>query len=730
MPNNPTLNATLAVLTHRRTGLDIAVAKVLAPELGSAIAGIKGHPGLPRASMTVPISPQGNVSDDLVFESPTNPAERFYLPRYRVATRSTDRGEQFQLLLKREQDPGTRLTVVVEPFQPTEVAAVAPDARPLVHELAALLVFDIPGGAGMRREWLFADRRTLDAGALELSLTVATLADRGELFAALTMPEAHARLVVRRSLTVAIHTSGQPGFLIAGERLAATTRREGVLIAREPLVATTPREGVLTARVEGITTTPTARVVRIDDLARRVGRRERLEPATEPQDVLYRATTRILDQTLTPSPFVFSPDLHGYIFGDIRGGSGQGGMVLEQIPHGDRHHSYYVQADRPEVAYYLPDAFKLSRTPERPRTPLMSVVFDSPAGAAEDTTAIVVFAASPWISPGRLEAAEAALRARIAGAGGSAPATIDLQPLIADESRLSLRVSLPGSAGSATELPDALIDLRAGLRAGFSLPLAQFQAMFDRLHGSDPELLHGVVDVVLDRPDRPSEQVPLVIRMDDLAGDVVDVACVPQPDGGGFACTFANAIESPLRLVALTARLPQPGGALACRVEGLPPGTEIAAGASTSGVIVPDSPPTDPGALPVVDREGMTVLPDGPAIWDAICEDTTSHLSREITVKTPSVMFAPPSDGSTAIIELVVDVVGLTGGLPQTVSLNADALQQTTTMAVPIADLVLRTEDTGEYRYRVTAVRPDRVVEGEWKTRSSAVLWIVTQDVG
>ena len=47
-----------------------------------------------------------------------------------------------------------------------------------------------------------------------------------------------------------------------------------------------------------------------------------------------------------------------------------------------------------------------------------------------------------------------------------------------------------------------------------------------------------------------------------------------------------------------------------------------------------------------------------------------------------------------------------------------------------VTDLVLRREGTGSYRYRVTTVRPDRVVDGDWKTRSSAILWIDSQDVG
>ncbi len=52
--------------------------KWLNPSLGELIAVIRPQQGSPRSSMTVPIAPGDALADTMVFESPSNPAERFY----------------------------------------------------------------------------------------------------------------------------------------------------------------------------------------------------------------------------------------------------------------------------------------------------------------------------------------------------------------------------------------------------------------------------------------------------------------------------------------------------------------------------------------------------------------------------------------------------------------------------------------------------------------------------
>ena len=134
--------------------------------------------------------------------------------------------------------------------------------------------------------------------------------------------------------------------------------------------------------------------------------------------------------------------------------------------------------------------------------------------------------------------------------------------------------------------------------------------------------------------------------------------------------------------------------------------------------------PAEPEVFPEVEVAALTVLPDAEAIWRAVCLDTTSHLSRAVVVKTPAQLFAGGD-----VLALVIELGGLTGGVTATVELSATTLEQPAVVAVPIADLVLRALDAGTYRYRVSTVRTAAVTEGEWKQKTSAILWIVTADL-
>lgn len=73
-----------------------------------------------------------------------------------------------------------------------------------------MLGFELPGGGGARREFTLTDRADVEGG-VELSLVVPTLADRGDLYNALTMAEAHASFLVHRTITVAVPTGSVPG---------------------------------------------------------------------------------------------------------------------------------------------------------------------------------------------------------------------------------------------------------------------------------------------------------------------------------------------------------------------------------------------------------------------------------------------------------------------------------------------------------------------------------------
>lgn len=760
---------------------DIAATKFIRPDLGELLSSIKPQGGEDRGAMTVPISPSDSPDDRMIFEAPDNPATRFYLPTYRVATERSGAGEEFRVRFSKGA-AGATLDVLLEPYAAEGVLEAAPDAKPLDHTVSAVLVIEPAELAGVRRELEFTEVQQVEGGT-RIALTVSAAAEISELFWALTRPENRARLVVRRLIDVALPvtvtrelprppridifaTEVSPVVLDAGLAINPRilkfepVRRDDPLhdpdpevVHRASLDATVLNTSVLDALVRD----PAFRGRLFADLAvplpepepepvpvpadasrRFIGRLRGRDgglgrirdgviietlPSTKPGTigpigpgpefetvVLYRRTTRSVEVVPAPQPFVFPPEL-GSVFVGVGATGDPGALVLDQLEFDGSFHSYYRTSARPDVAYYLPDAFKLARLPDRPRAPFMSVRFDSADGTVDQTVATVVLAAAAWVDTRRL--ADAARRIAEKTSPGSPDARVELQPLIADSARLTLRMALPGEA--AQEMPGAVIDLRTVLRVGFELPLGRFQRMFDALQGGGAAMLGGEVEVRLDHPDRPAEKVPFLARFDDLAGTAVDLALAQRAAGDGFDAVLTNAAESPVRIDAVRASVA--GAAVA--VEGAP-------GA--------DAAPLSPNETltlrlaaeerPEVEAD-LTVIPDADAIWDAVCDETTSFLQREISVRTPAAMF----DAAQGILAIAVEIGPPGGGLTSTVILEPEALEVKATVPLPFGDVVLRREDAGAYRYRVAAVRADRQTVSDWKTATSSVLFVVTGDV-
>ncbi|WP_325271910.1 hypothetical protein [Nocardioides sp.] len=765
---------------------DIAATKFLRPDLGELLSAIKPQTGENRSAMTVPIAPSDSPDDRMIFEAPLDPATRFYLPAYRVATQRSGAGEELRVRFSKGA-AGATLEVVLEPYAAEGVLEAAPDAKPLDHTVSAVLVVEPAELAGARRELEFSEVQQVDGGT-RIALTVSAATEINDLFWALTRPENRARLVVRRLIDVALPvtitrelprppridifaTEVSPVVLDAGLAISPRilkfepVRRDDPLHDPDPAVVhrTPVDEAVLNGTVlDALVRDVAFRGPLFADVAvpqpepapepvpdpepppadapmRFVGRLRGRDgglgrirdgviietlPSTKPGTVgplgpgpevetvvLYRRTTRSVEVVPAPQPFVFPPGL-GSVFVGVGATGDPGALVLDQLEFDGAFHSYYRSSARPEVAYYLPDAFKLARLPDRPRAPFMSVRFDSADGTVDQTAATVVLAAAAWVNPRRL--ADAAGRIAAKASPGSPGATVELQPLIADSERLTLRMALPGEA--AQEMPGAVIDLRTVLRVGFELPLGRFQRMFDALQGGGAAMVGGEVEVRLDHPDRPAEKVPFLARFDDLAGTAVELELGQRTGDDGFDAVLTNVAESPVRVDAVRASV----AGTPVAVEGAP--------AADAAPLAPSESLTlrlAAGERPEIEAD-LTVIPDAEAIWDAVCDETTSFLQREVSVRTPSAMF----NADHGILAIVVEIGPPGGGLTATVALEPpDHLEVKATVPLPFGDVVMRREDAGTYRYRVIAVRADRQTVSDWKTATSAVLFVVTGDV-
>jgi len=179
------------------------------PKLGISLGDLRPAveaEGVPRSQITVPVSLSAAVSDEQLFEDPTNANQKFYLPRYRIV----ERNRQVQMSLAANAR-GWALTIYLEQYPAPALSTLAREAQAIQHEVSVLLqhrlsVGDVNGGL---KEWIFAPP-VPDTGNLRAVLQVSTQAELSLLYQVLTTPEYGAMVTVRRTIKVGIPASTSP----------------------------------------------------------------------------------------------------------------------------------------------------------------------------------------------------------------------------------------------------------------------------------------------------------------------------------------------------------------------------------------------------------------------------------------------------------------------------------------------------------------------------------------
>ena len=119
-------------------------------------------------------------------------------------------------------------------------------------------------------------------------------------------------------------------------------------------------------------------------------------------------------------------------------------------------------------------------------------------------------------------------------------------------------LTLPrGEAGPQREEREgAKIDLRTGILDAITLPMKDFQGLFDALFGDSAVVFQGEVVVEIDSGQGiPAEKIPVICRLADLIGDIFDVEVEQDVPSSGVRATLRNRIESPAEMRGLTAVL-------------------------------------------------------------------------------------------------------------------------------------------------------------------------------
>jgi hypothetical protein len=712
----------------------------LDPNFALNIANLRpGVGGVPRDQVKVPISPSANVTDDVLFEDPAQPTKKLYLPRYQLEKQNQRYGVAF-----RQDGTGWSFVVHLTKFTPPSIAAKAGGAQEIDHHAAVLVRFNqMIGNQPAGQEELSFQEVSLKGGVLQASLHLDTLQQRDLLYQALTDRSFATTLIVRRAITVGVPVPEIP----IRPMLGMAVPPQGV---RAVLGMVAPPPGMRPSPAPAPTPAP---------------------PQTKPAVPSYRQANCVLDQAVEPKPFEFSPELHKYIFSGIVPGSGENLQLTRyQVPWGDgRSHTYYQDAARPGLFYYLPDSFKIARRADGVHEPLMSVSFGQ-ATSAEDLKATFSFVAVPYVDPKRLLDAADKLKASAGedlpkGVGG-----LQFEPLLSAPGKTHFSLSYPGcdtSKGPFEPRDKAMVDLRSGVHDSFTMSLTQFQSLYDALFSSASLLLTGKVDVELGSDS--GEEIPFSARMDDLCGDFLgyteqsaDGSSPTTDDGGsdalkesvstaigdavggnvkgavgdivgglaetflfgkkdkgskkkkdktggpseqGVQATVQNIIESPVEIQSLGATLVRGRERLPAVINGLDLSQPIEI--KPGEHITFTVAPSEPVSAtgPVHVEYDLAGVHVNPD-KDAIWKETLDPTTAESYLTTITVK-TPASTFAVPAADPSSQIVSLVVDFDSGVSseLNASRLEAKADLPHQVANFVLRKADPGEYRYKLTVVR-------------------------
>ena len=658
-----------------------------------AVPGLGGE-GASRDQLTVPISPAPEPTDTLLFEDPANPAKKYYLPRYRLRAQ----GGRYEIGVVAAPDGTWRLSIGLERYPAPQLGAGVQGAAELPHAVAASLRYGAGPAHVIEKTVDFAEQRE-DGKGLALSVGL-SLGERDAVLYALQTPAAAPRLVVRRSITVAVKMADPgrqppPRVLVQGRKVAAPAAAQPVRVAPRPMAL------MMVHSPQVVATAPPAR------------------PVTR-----YRTVRRVLDDLADPEPFVFDPRLHPYLYeGAATGGGAVAGefrRIVVAYPQGSpdaRFHAYLQDKAEPWLFYYLPDRFKLSRREVAPFLPQMVVRIAAPDGAIENAAVTVDYVVEPWLNLGRLETARDALKREVpAGARQSEP---ELRPL---QAQASLKLWLPGSAGAAlVDQKDVAIDLANGFGHSLTLPLDGFRQIYASAYSRDATSLFTgqvLVETGLSTP----EPIPVEIRFADTQGECLVFFEQPADTEDTIAVRMQNGIESPLRITSLPVRVQKGDAAVPAVIEGLTLDAplELAPGAEVAFVVRLQ------GALPgegdldaVFDTSGMEILPDPEKILPLISDTSVpAEYERQIEVMTMPELLGDPTD-PTSIILINVEFKG-----GASLKLSREQPSGVAQVPLPLMDLLLGRDVQGKYGFRQQIIRRNgtQSVDPGWREADFSLL--------
>lgn len=686
---------------------------------GLAYAG--GATGATREELALPVATSDPIDPDTLFEAASGP-QRHYLPSYQLARRVVSGSEQYDIRMAPGESGQWTLRVALHKTRPS--GASDPAATELEHDLLLQLVYRLTksdGGAIAKTIDFPSLGETEDGSAVIGLMQFASPGERDQALAAITTSGSGCGIVATRSIRVAVPIAGAAG------RFRPVTRGLPQAVDPDPLFlnpqlhpylfdGAVPRGGSGPGLV--------ARQLQFE------GRfYDYWEDAADPTRIFYLPDAFRLARRDKPSPFTPLMSVR-VLAGATPEADPMIGFEFVATPWSDTRR---LEAARREFAKRLPAPQGSPSAPAAPRPAQpggglaggLGGVLGGLLGGDPRATAAAAGVVGGMVG-GLLggDDPSAAAGSALASLLGIRPederaSRIRMEPVPVEQT--SFWLMLPGATGGGlVERPTAQIDVRTALVVSETLPMADFQAVYDSLVSGAVAIMKG--EVRCDFGGGATGRIPLDARFDRMNGELLEPVIEPGERPGAFRITLTNAVEIPIQISSLDASLLIRGMEVtaAARADGTLP-MQLAPGESVVLMVSPlKEPPGNAEVEPMLDLTGVKPLLDSEKLWAAILDaDTAAESKRTVRVKLFPGMFDAPS-GNPADKAFAV-IVQFDGG--PSVELTPEKAEAEVRLTSSISDLVLRRSSAGGYRYKCQIIRRSaRVADSEWRSDTTDLL--------
>ena len=160
-------------------------------------------PATPESAIEpVATSPSNDVTDVILYDSISDPANKLFVPRYALDVQTVSGQDRYRMAMT-QQNATSTLEVNLVSGPASSIAEQARTATPYPHRVVVVLDFLVAASAGARKSLEFTEVTRTD-NFVKASLTFATLTERDDVYRALTEPDRQARLIVQRFFDIRV----------------------------------------------------------------------------------------------------------------------------------------------------------------------------------------------------------------------------------------------------------------------------------------------------------------------------------------------------------------------------------------------------------------------------------------------------------------------------------------------------------------------------------------------